>query len=277
MALSDHACHGRCVDDIRRAIINDKIAHAYIIEGDRLSGKTAFALDFVKAILCAAKPGEGCGICGVCRSIEHGNYEDLYRISADDKSLKDKEIESLQSNLLIKASATAGRNIAVIEDADTMTVRAQNRLLKTLEEPSPGTIIMLLSENSENLLPTIRSRCVRIRLTGQTITEPSGSEIGFAALASDLIELISREAPFHQWKELLESKVKDSKDALALLDALERLMRSAITESISDNNTLLNVEEASAAIRMIEEARKDISYNVNGKYAIKHLLLSIGG
>ena len=56
------------------------------------------------------------------------------------------------------------RNIAVIKDADTLTVRAQNRLLKTLEEPFEGTVIMLLSENRENLLDTIKSRCIMYRL-----------------------------------------------------------------------------------------------------------------
>ena len=86
-------------------------------------------------------------------------------------------------------SAEGGRNIAILEDADTMTVRAQNRFLKTLEEPQPGTVIMLLSENSRMLLPTIRSRCVRVRVGG---LRGSSADDRLTALAGEFIDMAVR-------------------------------------------------------------------------------------
>ena len=75
---------------------------------------------------------------------------------------QDEQISKVQSD--IKKKPMEERHMVVIQDADTMTLRAQNRLLKTLEEPFEGTVMILLSENRENLLETIKSRCVLYRI-----------------------------------------------------------------------------------------------------------------
>ena len=80
-------------------------------------------------------------------------------------SVKDEQISKLQAELQKKPLGE--RNLAVIKDADTMTKRAQNRILKTLEEPYEGTVIFLLSENRENIIDTVKSRCVIYRLESQ--------------------------------------------------------------------------------------------------------------
>ncbi|MGN1144596.1 MAG: hypothetical protein ACI4SU_08505, partial [Anaerovoracaceae bacterium] len=185
MSLNNWKADEKLVTRITGSILAGNVFHAYIIEGDTCVDKLAFAKDMVKAILCTERPGVGCGSCISCRKIDHGNYEDLYFIESDGLSVKDEPVFALQEKL--KRKPTAGdRNLAIIKDADTMTTRAQNRLLKTLEEPPEGTVIFLLSENKDNLLETIRSRCVTYRLNSLETDLQAGAMEGASAILEGL-------------------------------------------------------------------------------------------
>lgn len=269
MSLRDYKEFGRLTERISRAIASGNVSHAYIIEGDSCIDKAAFAKDFVKAVLCRENPGFGCDACVICRKIDHDNYEDMYTVKADDLSLKDAAISALQEKL--KNKPTGGmRNIAIIEDADTMTARAQNRLLKTLEEPNPGTVMILLSENTENLLQTITSRCIVYRL-GNFISNTENVKL---ESAEELVSMITQGAYFCDLKDFLGKIVKERKDAFQLLDGLERLYRGYLT---GEEPLPVRKEKMIINIKYIEEARRDLLANVNYKYAIRNLILKIGG
>ncbi len=271
MSLKQYTGFTRLTERLHDAIINGKISHAYILEGDTGIDKEAFAKDFVKAILCREEPGYGCDHCRICRKIEHGNYEDMYMVKADDSSLKDAVISGLQADLKNKP-AGGDRNIAIICDADTMTVRAQNRLLKTLEEPNAGTVILLLSENTENLLPTILSRCIVLRLGNYTRSLQNQAEE--QSFAKELMEIIESGAYFCEIKDKLTKEIKDRKEAFALLDGLERLFRDRL---LGGSTGSLRKEQIIRNIAYVEAARRDLLANVNYKYAIRNLVLKIGG
>ncbi|MFQ9893209.1 MAG: hypothetical protein ACLRWH_08615 [Emergencia sp.] len=269
MSLKDYGQYGKLIEKISSAIENGNVSHAYIIEGDSCIDKEKFARDFTKAVLCKEAPGIGCDQCVNCRKIDHDNYEDMYFARSDELSLKDAEIAGLQEKL--KNRPTAGlRNIAVIEGADTMTVRAQNRLLKTLEEPNPGTILFLLSENTENLLPTINSRCITYRL-GNFLNAEVEMDLGFA---EELMGMVIEHAYFCDLKTKLDKNIKDRKDAFALLDGLERLFRQYLT---GQRQVSIRKEKLILYVNYVEEARRDLLVNVNYKYAIRNLILKIGG
>ncbi len=269
MSLKAYTAFRKLTDRISRAIIYGNVSHAYIIEGDSCIDKAQFAKDFIKAILCEEEPGFGCDRCVICRKIDHDNYEDLYTVKADDLSLKDAAISALQEKL--KNKPTGGmRNIAVIEDADTMTVRAQNRLLKTLEEPNRGTVLILLSENTENLLQTITSRCIIYRLGNYE----SGKETLHLSGAEMMMQMLIDGAYFCDMKEQLGKIVKDRKDAFLLLDGMERLYRKYLT---GEGTQAVRRERLISNIKYIEEARRDLLANVNYKYAVRNLILKLGG
>lgn len=269
MSLRNYQEWGLLIDRLYKAVISGNVSHAYIVEGDSCIDKERFAKDFVKAILCREEPGYGCDQCTVCRKIEHDNYEDMYIVRADEMSLKDATISGLQAKL--KVRPTAGeRNIALICDADTMTVRAQNRLLKTLEEPSPGTVLILLSENTENLLPTILSRCIVLRL-GNYVQNTEELNLDFPR---ELMEMIVTGSYFCELKDKLDHGVRDRKEAFALLDGLERLFREYL---LSDSPVSLRKEQIIEDINYVEAARRDLLANVNYKYAMRNLVLKIGG
>ena len=272
MGLRAYGKYGDAGDKLSQAIRTGRISHAYIIEGDHNVDKLGFAMEFVKALLCPEDPGEGCGLCSTCRRVENGNYEDLYLVQPDrdDKkatlSIKDADIEELQANLKMKPTG-GDRNIAIIDGCDGMTPRAQNRFLKTLEEPAPGTVILLLSENMENLLPTIRSRCVHYRLN----TPADAGELPMLQLAEDLLDMVWRNEFFYDMKERLDQEITDRKSAYAFLDAMETAMGNALRKgnSTSGDDYLIY------GVQWIEKTRANKRRNVGFKYAIRYLILKL--
>ncbi len=148
--------HDKITSFLKTAIKNDKLAHAYIFGGQDGVGKKLTALEFAKAVNC--KNGIfGCETCSSCVKVNNDNHPDIYMIKPDGNSIKNKQIEGFQSNILLKPYES-NKKIFIIESADTMTVSAQNRLLKILEEPPSYGIIILIAQNLHGLLPTIRSR-----------------------------------------------------------------------------------------------------------------------
>ncbi len=268
MALDKSSFNRIIVEKISKAIREDKVLHAYIIEGDACVDKKRFALEFCKALVCIDRPGLGCDQCVNCRKIEHDNYEDLYVLESDGMSVKDEQISSLQEAL--KKKPLGSRNMAIIKDADTMTARAQNRLLKTLEEPFDGTVIILLSENRENLLDTIKSRCVLYRI------EDFSEDTQNIEAAESVFEGLLNEKSFREMKEILSVNMKSRDDALAIVDGLERLYGKVLKGEVQRASKFKS-ENIIRDIEFIEEARRDLIAKVNYQYAIKNLILKIGG
>ena len=276
MTLSAYGRYGSAAAKLGDAIKSGIVSHAYIIEGDSNVDKLGFARAFCQALTCREMPGEGCGKCVNCRKIADGNHEDLYVVEPDDttasksgaNSIKDAAVEDLQVRL--KEKPTAGdHNMAIVSDGDTMTARAQTRFLKTLEEPPEGTVIMILSENSEELLPTINSRCVNIRLYDVQGTDRSEG----AESAYKIMKMIADKAYFADIKAVLDSTVKSRQDAYGLLDGMESLVGSTIR---GRTDIKMNAESAEASTVLIEEARRDIKLGAGYNYRIRGLVLRMG-
>ena len=254
MSFSQIEGNQKLIDRLSASIKSGNVSHAYIFEGEAVLDKKAFAEAFVKAVLCKEKPGIGCGECPSCRKVEHGNYEDLFYVER------------------LKTKPYGERNIAIIKDADTMTLRAQNRLLKTLEEPPEGTILILLSENIENLTQTILSRCVKFRLNyfGKESYE------GMMDKAREIADLLLEGAPFYKRREAIEDIIKDDGQVRAFLDALERVYRDLLIDP-SEKSRLYKKSRIFKNVDCIEKTRRQIQRGVSKSYALKDLMIKIGG
>lgn len=262
------------------------ISHAYVFEGDSKIDKKGLAENFVKAILCEQQNGEPCENCTACRKLNHGNYEDLYYLHGEGNSIKDEEVEEIQARLKKKPCA-GERNIVIISRADLMTVRAQNRLLKTLEEPFPGTVIILLSENIESLVQTILSRCVVYRLTSGNCQAQSDCYVGAARIGGMMLA----GERFYKISAEIEKFAGDRVSAVQFLEALELWLRNLmiapydkknelIAEDYSDDDLLQRSrlyrrERIYQGIEAAEEAKKDINRNMNVSYTLKSLILQM--
>lgn len=245
-------------EKIRKTIETGNVSHAYIFEGSRISGKESAARSFITAVK---------GI----RDLDSDPDHYVVRAEAGQgrtvKSVKDADMEKLQADLKMKPQGE--RNSAIIYDADSMTVKAQNRFLKTLEEPPTGTIIVMLSENTENLLETIRSRCVIYRFN-------SASDIpGEADGETDkLLDMLLKKKTFHEVKNQMSKVIKNRDDAYLFLDILESRLRDIMTGEYRMNPEM-GREEAIRNIELTEETRRALNGNAVVNYAMRRLILKI--
>lgn len=142
---------------LQHALKSGKVSHAYLFNGPPGSGRMAMALAFAKALFCASGTGDACGTCIQCRKFEHGNQPDLHVVEPDGNSIKIDQIRELQRELAYRNSGTE-RKIYIMKRAESMTLQAANSLLKFLEEPQASVVAILLADNGQAVLPTIRSR-----------------------------------------------------------------------------------------------------------------------
>lgn len=149
------------IKSMRRAVKNKMVSHAYIISGAEGSGKKLIASAFAKALLCDERADEPCCKCVSCRTFDGGNNPDMiYVYPKKTKALSVDDVrEQITSDVNIKPY-NHDYKIYMIPKADTLTVQAQNALLKTLEEPPEYAVFILLAENTAAFLPTVLSRCV---------------------------------------------------------------------------------------------------------------------
>ena len=159
--------HEGMLRNLRGAIIHDRINHAYLLEGDEGSGKGMVAEAFAKALQCEARGPEGyaCGQCVSCLSFDSLNHPDVFRVAATKtKAIGVDDIREQITREIATKPYRCRYKIFIMEHAETMSVSAQNALLKTLEEPAPYGIFLLTAANSSQLLPTILSRCVTLKM-----------------------------------------------------------------------------------------------------------------
>ncbi len=142
---------------LQNGLRQQKISHAYLFHGPAGSGQLKMAHNFAKALVCLEKGVDACGHCIECRKMEHGNHPDFLLVEPDGNSIKIDQIRELQRIFSYRSEA-GNRKIYIIQDADKMTVQAANSLLKFLEEPPAPAVAMLLTDNVQSILPTIRSR-----------------------------------------------------------------------------------------------------------------------
>ena len=163
--FKDVVGHKDIIQYMKNAIEQKKLSHAYIVNGQRGSGKKLLSRLFAMTLQCESGESEPCGNCKSCMQTKNGNQPDIITVSHEKPtSISVDEIrQQINGDILIKPYSSPYK-IYIIPEADLMTVQAQNALLKTLEEPPEYAIIFLLTENADNLLATIRSRCVMLKL-----------------------------------------------------------------------------------------------------------------
>lgn len=245
------------------SIKKQRISHAYLIQGLRGTGKKSLAILFIKTLFCQSKNNlEPCHQCDICHRINSKNHPDVYWIEPDGQSIKNEQIDLLRKEFSYNA-LESNRKIYIISHAETLTMNAANRILKFLEEPTTKTTALLLTENKQAIIPTIRSRCQELDL------KPLNKiELQHRLKQLDIGEHNAR---------LLSALTNDINEAIQLnkdenIYNIERLVKQFIMTIINDyedrylfihNHWLLQLKERDSlemSIQMLELAFKDMIY-----------------
>jgi DNA polymerase-3 subunit delta' len=169
----------KAVDYIKGSIQSGNLAHAYLITGPQHVGKTTFAFDIARALNCQSSE-KPCNTCQSCHKISNGNHADVVTINLNSSSGNNESkqrtkisIENIREmEWYANLSPYEGEyRIFIIDGAENLSGEAANSFLKTLEEPPPTVIFLLLTSNESQLLPTVVSRCQRLELKPLAIEE----------------------------------------------------------------------------------------------------------
>lgn len=177
-SLSELATRWPALTILQRSLEKGRLAHAYLLSSPRRESLELAARVLGRIVLCEARSTairpltEACGQCRGCQLVAENRHPDFFwlRPSGKLRQIHIERIRELERELYLHASL-GGYRVAVITDADRMNPSAANAFLKTLEEPPPQVLILLLSTAPERLLETIRSRCLRIDLERSELTE----------------------------------------------------------------------------------------------------------
>ncbi|MBM7583378.1 DNA polymerase-3 subunit delta' [Caldicoprobacter guelmensis] len=171
MNFSDIIGQSFVIKRLKQIIESQRIGHAYVFVGPEGIGKKTISNIFARGIMCKSQGHRPCDLCRSCRQFNSGNHPDVYRVQKGDKSsIGVDQIRGVLDDIHLKPYES-DRKVYIIEDAQAMTIQAQNAFLKTLEEPPLFATIILLAENANELLPTILSRCQVFRMQRLTREE----------------------------------------------------------------------------------------------------------
>ena len=189
---------------ITNAIKKDRVSHIYLLETNGVSYGLTFAKAFAKALMCPNNnihKKEECEKCNLCNIIDDGNCLELKIIEPDGMWIKKEQIENLQY-LFSKKSIIGNKKIYIINEVEKMKDNVSNSLLKFIEEPEDGIIGILVTDNINNILNTIKSRCQIISLKNKNIL--NADENNLINLINDKLEKNDLKMVFENSNELID-------------------------------------------------------------------------
>ncbi len=161
--------HEKIIEHFQNAVRLDKISHAYILSGEDGAGKSLLAHLFSMTLQCEKKGISPCGECTLCRQAESHNQPDIIWVTHEKPgSIGVEDIRAQVVGDMQMKPYHSPYKIYIIDEAEKLTVQAQNTLLKTIEEPPEYGIVIFLTTNADGFLPTILSRCVVLQLKPAT-------------------------------------------------------------------------------------------------------------
>jgi DNA polymerase-3 subunit delta' len=163
MALKDIIGQEKALRILLGTLGRNRIPSSMLMSGDTGIGKRLTALNYAKAINCSQPVDfDCCDKCSSCRKIESGVHPDVISIFPENDEIRIDAVRKIDEMLSFKAFE-GRKKIVIIDDAETMNINAANAFLKTLEEPPPDSLILLISSSPDNLPDTIKSRCMQVR------------------------------------------------------------------------------------------------------------------
>jgi DNA polymerase-3 subunit delta' len=172
MAFRDVIGHRRLLSLLTQAIGRQSLTPSLILSGPEGVGKRLTAVSIAQELNCLSPAdGTACGSCAACRRIVRGAHPDVMTIEPGETgAIKIEQVRAAIDNAVFRPFE-GRRRVTIIEEADALVPAAQNALLKTLEEPLPASVFVLVTSRPDMLLPTVRSRCAHLRFGRLQVSE----------------------------------------------------------------------------------------------------------
>ena len=276
---------------LQESVNNNKVSHIYLFVGKSGIGKKMIAKEFAKAILCLGD-NKYCDNCKSCLEFDGQNNPDFFIVEPDGNTIKIDQIRNMQKGVQEKPIISRSK-VYIIDNADFMTKEAQNALLKTLEEPPEFVTIILIGENENEFLTTIKSRCMIIHFNSISDSDmekylqenynmnvTSNMLDVFQGSIGKAIELKDKQEEYLIIEQAIENIEKE--DLIDLIKKLDILYTSKdeIFDMLDYINIILlkkskeNVKYTDC-IKIVENTKRRIDQNANYDMSIDNMLFNI--
>ena len=263
MPFRDITGHRRLLDLLGRAIRRGMLPPSLLFAGPSGSGKRATAVAVAQALNCLHPPepaheqADACGRCPVCVRISRGVHPDVLIVEPDDRgSIRMEHVRDLADRAAYRPFE-ARRRVVVIDEADALVVPAQHALLKTLEEPPSASTFILVTARADVLLPTVRSRCIRLAFGARDARQDGDPDAGAVArrVLAHAAATTDAARRLDGAKELLtkigSGRAGDRERLASYLRAMASLVRDiAVVATGADSRALANPDAKQAVERL---------------------------
>ena len=276
---------------LQESVNNNKVSHSYLFVGKSGIGKKMIAREFAKAILCLGD-SKYCDNCKSCLEFDGQNNPDFFVIEPDGNAMKIDQIRNMQRGVQEKPIISKNK-VYIIDDADLMTKEAQNALLKTLEEPPEFVTIILIGENENEFLATIKSRCMILHFSSisnldmkmyleenYNMNVTSNMLDVFQGSIGKAIELKDKQEEYLTIEQAIENIEKE--DLIDLIKKLDILYNSKdeILDMLDYINIILLKKSKedikyTDCIKIVEDTKRRITQNANYDMSIDNMLFNI--
>jgi DNA polymerase-3 subunit delta' len=257
---------------LKGAIARDRVPHAYLFSGPAGAPLMDTALALACALNCEAAQGGGCGECEACSKIIAGIHPDVVTLVREGAA-QIVPIESVRNQVIARIGLPpheARVRVFVIEEATALAPPAANALLKTLEEPPARTLFVLCTTAPEQLLPTIRSRCQRVRFGGGTATQDGDQ------LRAERIAKLGEELAGDDHDPTLPVRVAEGKgDAGPVLIAAAQVLHGVAREAAARADSGKARKAAERAQMVLSWHTAVTIHNANAQLAIEAVIAQL--
>lgn len=242
------------------ALATETVSHSYIFSGEDGVGKGLFAEEFAKMLQCSDKTHQPCGRCHSCIQADSHNHPDIIYVQHEKPGTigVDDIRRGLVNDIQIRPYASPYK-IYIIDEAEKLSIQAQNAMLKTIEEPPAYGIVLLLTSNLSTFLPTIRSRCVELSIRPVTDVEED-AYLRSRGVAPEKISSIIRFTRGNLGKALKMAGSDDFMDMIQKLQSVLKQVHSMNTEQLIQTVALLGTyqSEIKDCLDFIEQWYRDV-------------------